>query len=31
MVEIDTAPVPVPGFRAAGVRCGIKKRGPDSR
>ena len=27
--EITTAPLGVPGFRAAGVRCGIKKRGPD--
>jgi glutamate N-acetyltransferase/amino-acid N-acetyltransferase len=26
---ITTAPLGVPGFRAAGVRCGIKKRGPD--
>ena len=26
---ITTAPLGVPGFRAAGVRCGIKKRGSD--
>jgi glutamate N-acetyltransferase/amino-acid N-acetyltransferase len=28
-LEISTAPLPVPGFRAAGVRCGIKTRGAD--
>ena len=28
-LEITTAPLGVPGFRAAGVRCGIKTRGPD--
>jgi len=27
--EITAAPLSVPGFRAAGVRCGIKTRGPD--
>ncbi len=27
--EITRAPLAVPGFRAAGVRCGIKTRGPD--
>jgi glutamate N-acetyltransferase/amino-acid N-acetyltransferase len=27
--EVSTAPFAVPGFRAAGVRCGIKTRGAD--
>src|SRR5262249_43660807 len=28
-LEVQTAPLAVPGFRAAGVRCGIKTRGAD--
>jgi hypothetical protein len=29
--EITTGAARRPGFRAAGVRCGIKTRGPTSR